>query len=193
MFIRFSFEKRFFRTFEDAMAPPPSFRRKAISTKKPALPVKGWVGCFDETYEKDEALQYGDDGKNLESVICYHYRLTKGSCGWFRTRFLIFCIEYSCNNISPDVLKHYNGPSAFIIPGNHDWYDGLTTFSRFILARDWLGGWLIPQKRSYFALKLPQGWWIFGLDLALTQDIDIDQVSTHLPISFRTTRCVDLS
>ena len=43
-----SYEKRFFRTFEDAMQPPPSFRRSKIATKKPDLPVKGWEGCFKQ-------------------------------------------------------------------------------------------------------------------------------------------------
>lgn len=33
----------------------------------------------------------------------------------------------------------------------------------------------MPQKKSYFALQLPKGWWIFGLDLALHSDIDIYQ------------------
>ena len=31
----------------------------------------------------------------------------------------------------------------------------------------------MPQKKSYFALQLPMGWWIFGLDLALHGDIDV--------------------
>jgi len=30
------------------MQPPRSFRREAISTKKPALPVRGWHSCFDD-------------------------------------------------------------------------------------------------------------------------------------------------
>ncbi|KAL0017340.1 hypothetical protein SO802_004409 [Lithocarpus litseifolius] len=33
----------------------------------------------------------------------------------------------------------------------------------------------MPQKKSYFALQLPMGWWIFGLDLALHGDIDVYQ------------------
>ncbi|OIW20273.1 hypothetical protein TanjilG_08233 [Lupinus angustifolius] len=45
-------------------------------------------------------------------------------------------------------LKQYIGPQCFIIPGNHDWFDGLQTFMR---------------------------WWIFGLDLALHGDIDVYQ------------------
>lgn len=33
----------------------------------------------------------------------------------------------------------------------------------------------MPQKKSYFALQLPKGWWVFGLDLALHCDIDVYQ------------------
>ncbi|KAI4369071.1 hypothetical protein MLD38_017560 [Melastoma candidum] len=72
-------------------------------------------------------------------------------------------------------LKQYDGPQAFIIPGNHDWFDGLHTFMRYICHKNWLGGWLMPQKKSYFALQLPKKWWIFGLDLALHGDIDVYQ------------------
>ena len=99
-------------------------------------------------------------------------------------------------------LKDYDGPQCFLIPGNHgefqapssfwfvlpfpltipflfiyflDWFDGLNTFMRYICHKSWLGGWLMPQKKSYFALQLPKGWWVFGLDLALNGDIDVDQ------------------
>lgn len=125
-----SYEKRFFRTFEDAMQPPPSFRRRAISTRKPAIPVRGW--CTPQSSNSSE------DREN-------------------------------------DGLDQYEGPLAFAIPGNHDWFDGLSTYSRFILGRDWLGGWLLPQTRSYFAIKLPHGWWLFGTDLGLSADIDLEQ------------------
>ena len=116
-----TYEKRFFRPFEDALQAPPSFRRRAISTRKPALPVRGW----------------SDSG-------------------------------------SGDV-DSYRGPCAFAIPGNHDWFDGLVTYTRFVLGRDWLGGWLIPHDRSYFALKLRCGWWLFAADLGLAADIDLEQ------------------
>ena len=45
----FNFENRFFRVFEDAMPPPPSFRKSAIAIKKPRFPVKGWRSdeCFN--------------------------------------------------------------------------------------------------------------------------------------------------
>ncbi|CAM8972156.1 unnamed protein product [Rhodiola kirilowii] len=72
-------------------------------------------------------------------------------------------------------LKQYDGPQCFIIPGNHDWFDGLHTFMRYICHKSWLGGWFMPQRKSYFALQLPKGWWVFGLDLALHGDIDVYQ------------------
>jgi hypothetical protein len=57
-------------------------------------------------------------------------------------------------------------PRLYAIPGNHDWYDGLTAFLRlFVRSRDDdLGGWRTPQTRSYFAVELPGGWWLFALD-----------------------------
>ncbi|XP_042965403.1 uncharacterized protein LOC122299302 isoform X2 [Carya illinoinensis] len=72
-------------------------------------------------------------------------------------------------------MKPFEGPQCFLIPGNHDWFDGLHTFMGYICHRSWLGGWFMPQRKSYFALKLPKGWWVFGLDLALHGDIDVHQ------------------
>ncbi|XP_068309028.1 uncharacterized protein [Pyrus communis] len=72
-------------------------------------------------------------------------------------------------------LKKYDGPQCFVIPGNHDWFDGLQTFMRYICHKNWLGGWFMPQKKSYFALQLPKRWWVFGFDLALHGDIDVYQ------------------
>lgn len=72
-------------------------------------------------------------------------------------------------------LEEFRAPQCFAIPGNHDWFDGLDTFMRYICHRSWLGGWLLPQQKSYFALRLPCGWWIFGFDQALHGDIDIFQ------------------
>jgi hypothetical protein len=57
-------------------------------------------------------------------------------------------------------------PTLFAVPGNHDWYDGLTAFLRlFVRSRDrHFGGWATGQSRSYFAVELPAGWWLLGLD-----------------------------
>ncbi|MFJ8579196.1 metallophosphoesterase family protein [Micromonospora sp. NPDC093277] len=57
-------------------------------------------------------------------------------------------------------------PTIFAVPGNHDWYDGLTAFLRlFVRSRDRnFAGWVTGQSRSYFATELPAGWWLLGLD-----------------------------
>lgn len=67
-------------------------------------------------------------------------------------------------------------PKLFAIPGNHDWYDSLVSFTRLFISRDRIGGWDAPQQRSYFALRLPYGWWLLGTDSQLASDIDKPQV-----------------
>ncbi len=67
-------------------------------------------------------------------------------------------------------------PSMFAIPGNHDWYDGLTSFTRLFCQQRWIGGWKTKQSRSYFAIRLPHNWWLWGIDIQLAADIDLPQL-----------------
>jgi hypothetical protein len=67
-------------------------------------------------------------------------------------------------------------PDVFAIPGNHDWYDSLVAFTRLFCSRRWFNGWRSPQKRSYFALRLPQKWWLLGIDIQLRSDLDQAQI-----------------
>lgn len=71
--------------------------------------------------------------------------------------------------------KQERPPHLFAIPGNHDWYDGLTAFTRLFCQDRWIGGWLTRQQHSYWALKLPHGWWMLGTDIQLHADIDRPQ------------------
>jgi hypothetical protein len=70
------------------------------------------------------------------------------------------------------------GPPVYAIPGNHDWYDGLVLFLAYFTRR-WphmhLGGWRTWQRRSYFALQLTEGWWIWAMDAQLADDVDQPQ------------------
>lgn len=96
---------------------------------------------------------------------------------------------YTCAFTTDDPQR-----KLFAIPGNHDWYDGLSAFSSvFTSARDrisggigrQIGGWRCHQHRSYFALKLPHDWWIWGPDIQLEGNLDdpqrdyFDIVSDH--------------
>lgn len=67
-------------------------------------------------------------------------------------------------------------PRVFAVPGNHDWYDSLVSFTRLFCLRRWFAGWKTRQRRSYFALKLPHNWWLVGTDVQLASDIDVPQV-----------------
>ncbi|MGL5811125.1 MAG: hypothetical protein ACRCYQ_14380 [Nocardioides sp.] len=82
-------------------------------------------------------------------------------------------------------------------PGNHDWYDGLVAF-RSNFCASWLdgpsdrvsGASIVPrptrdvvvgrypfQARSYYAVKLPHGWWLWGIDIQL--DAQLDEAQMH--------------
>ncbi len=68
------------------------------------------------------------------------------------------------------------GPDLFAIPGNHDWYDGLTRFIRVFCQGKQIGGWQTRQDRSYFAIRLPQGWWLWGIDTQFDSYLDPAQL-----------------
>src|SRR4029450_7416960 len=69
-------------------------------------------------------------------------------------------------------------PSAtlYAIPGNHDWFDGLTGFMRLFGQGRWIGGWRTHQTRSYFAAQLPHRWWLWGVDIQSDALIDEPQL-----------------
>ncbi|MEA3065706.1 MAG: hypothetical protein QOJ27_2158 [Sphingomonadales bacterium] len=82
-------------------------------------------------------------------------------------------------------------PDLYAIPGNHDWYDGLNSFfglfCRRRVARPGLdlgvsrdgkviGGRQTQQTRSYFAIALPNDWWVWGTDSQLEGFIDQPQI-----------------
>jgi hypothetical protein len=80
------------------------------------------------------------------------------------------------NAAFPWVENDKDRPSLFALPGNHDWYDGLTNFLRLFCQGRALGNWHSKQKRSYFALKLPYNTWLLGIDVQLNADIDYPQL-----------------
>lgn len=64
----------------------------------------------------------------------------------------------------------------FAIPGNHDWYDGLSNFLKLFCQQRKIGALLTRQRRSYFAIQLPHKVWLFGIDVQLNSDIDKSQL-----------------
>lgn len=72
--------------------------------------------------------------------------------------------------VSPEEMTH-----LFALPGNHDWYDGLTNFLKVFCQQRTIGNLLTRQHRSYFAIRLPHNVWLWGIDVALSADIDKPQ------------------
>lgn len=70
-------------------------------------------------------------------------------------------------------------PTLYALPGNHDWYDGLTAFLRLFARAESnnVGGWATKQQRSYFAIKLPQRWWLLAIDVQFGAYLDEPQLS----------------
>lgn len=98
--------------------------------------------------------------------------------------------EYQRRLVQPYETALYRSgdshPHVYAIPGNHDWYDSLVSFSRLFCQKRWFAGWQTKQQRSYFALRLPGRWWLLGTDVQLDSDIDVPQidyfreVATHM-------------
>lgn len=87
-----------------------------------------------------------------------------------------------------DLRDLKTNPHVFALPGNHDWYDSLVAFQKIFCTaifnnRSFAGGWQTRQTRSYFALKLPQNWWLLGIDLQLSHNIDVPQLQYFKSIS----------
>jgi hypothetical protein len=85
--------------------------------------------------------------------------------------------------------REANGVPCCAIPGNHDWYDGLTVFLALFARQETLhlGNWRSCQRRSYFAFELTPTWWLWCLDTQLDDDIDqpqkdyFAQIARHMP------------
>lgn len=69
-----------------------------------------------------------------------------------------------------------NRPQMYAIPGNHDWYDGLTNFVKIFCKKRLIGNWETFQQYSYFAIKLPHNVWIWAIDVQLVSEIDLAQM-----------------
>ncbi len=64
----------------------------------------------------------------------------------------------------------------FVLPGNHDWYDGLTNFIKIFCRKHRIGSYRTRQDRSYFAIKLSHNTWLWAIDIQLESDIDKPQL-----------------
>lgn len=94
---------------------------------------------------------------------------------------------------SPDAPDSGTGapteaPWLLAIPGNHDWYDGLSAFDRVFMTQRSIGAFETKQHRSYWAIALEVGgkrWWIWGIDIALDEHVDRAQLEYFMKCGAR--------
>jgi hypothetical protein len=105
----------------------------------------------------------------------------------YDNRFL-YPFETAFENLADEAKKGM--PDLYAIPGNHDWYDGLVSFFNLLCRRRIaapghvgidrpgrrIAGRATKQTRSYFAIELPGGWWLWGTDSQLKGYIDQPQI-----------------
>jgi hypothetical protein len=126
-----------------------------------------------ETLPRGEILIFGGDGVYpTANPVEYGKKLVEP----YR---LAFNSSRSASAHAKSDLK--KNPHVFVLPGNHDWYDSLVAFQKIFCTsifnnRIFAGAWQTRQPRSYFALKLPQKWWLLGIDLQLSHNIDVPQL-----------------
>ena len=87
-----------------------------------------------------------------------------------------FRIPFDAAGDRSETLTENNRPLLFAIPGNHDWYDGLGNFMKLFCQQRRIGIWNTVQKRSYFAIPLPNNYWIWATDIQLNSNIDQPQL-----------------
>ena len=64
------------------------------------------------------------------------------------------------------------GPTLVAIPGNHDWMGGIEHFEEvFVSGRRFADHWSTPQQNTWFHVALPQGWWIWGIDTGMHNEL----------------------
>lgn len=133
------------------------------------------VNGVEAPLKRGEILIFGGDAvyptattEQYEKRLVTPYRMAFKSSGTTRTAL-------------PDEANLEEEPHIFALPGNHDWYDSLVAFQElfctyFYNNRLFAGAWRTRQDISYFALKLPHKWWLLGVDLQLSHNVDVKQL-----------------
>ena len=75
--------------------------------------------------------------------------------------------------------------NMFMMPGNHEWFDHLENYRRYILGREEdVGGYFLPVNSRYFTLQLPFDWFVLCVDLGKDDFQDMDQEQVDYFMSF---------
>lgn len=169
------------------------------SARSPDIPVFG----RDELWF-DFVADVGDGWNSTFAIasLLAQERLEMGGRALPRGRFLLFggdevypvptqrsyrerFIEPYAAALPSEDVPPAKRPVMLAIPGNHDWYDGLVSFTRLFTQYREIGAWRTLQAQSYFALQLPQGWWLWAMDVLPESYMDYGQREYFRHASYR--------
>jgi hypothetical protein len=102
-------------------------------------------------------------------------------CGGDQVYAHPFGTQYDDRFVGPWGAARPAGPGGpdrhlLAVPGDHDWWDGLDSFGRVFCGARSIGGWRTVQRRTYFSVRLPSRWWLWGIDPGLSGRLDGPQV-----------------
>eukprot|EP00929_Paragymnodinium_shiwhaense_P091221 TRINITY_DN51244_c0_g1_i1.p1 TRINITY_DN51244_c0_g1~~TRINITY_DN51244_c0_g1_i1.p1 ORF type:complete len:1150 (-),score=135.26 TRINITY_DN51244_c0_g1_i1:315-3764(-) len=119
-------------------------------------------------------LHGGDLAYPQPSLEVYEQRLIRPYEAALSAPLGVDPTDVSCHQRAANskIAQENGAPLCWMIPGNHDWFDGLETFLHTICGRHWFAGWQLPQTSTYWSLALPHNWYVFGVDLGLNDDLD---------------------
>lgn len=171
----------FAQVAEDESNSSPAFKRQSSGSCSPAF-----SDCMGVAAEQNFGLPRGDlllHGGDLAyphpSLDVYESRLIRPYEAALAAPMGADSVEVASKSdaASSKLAAKSSAPLCWMIPGNHDWFDGLETFLHTICGRHWFGGWHLPQTNLYWALELPHRWFVLGFDLGLNDDLDDVQYS----------------
>lgn len=159
-----------------------------LTTDELAAPLAFVVAADTHTTAVDHPAANGQwDGGDLDDAIAQALALATPP------RFLTIVGDVTQANSDAEFARvsdtlARSGTPWIPVPGNHDWYDGLSAFTRLFcsdIGGRRLAGWWTRQRRSYFVLKLPHRWWLVASDGQLQSDLDVPQMEHFREIAER--------
>ena len=156
----------------------------------------------DRATDRSHQRTGGPEGKHLEEKLPRGRFLLLGgdevypsaSRESYENKFIRVYEAASYSEKAPD---KNSATHLYALPGNHDWYDGLASFMAIFADQRAIGQFRTQQRSSYFAIKLPHGFWIFAVDIGLSGELDRRQVEhfqdlaeNHLKDSDRIILCI---
>jgi hypothetical protein len=153
-----------------------ALRRKAGVETEEALETSTWIDYWAGTGDGFEAT--GTVAGVLAEARC-DLAWNEEALPTQRGQILLLGGDRPERPASPglsEVVAETDPTDLYAIPGRQDGHDGLSSFCRVFCTQSALGAWRTRQRRTYFALELPHGWWLLGLDLDADGSLDAHQL-----------------